>query len=72
MKNLLSLRPGEIGVVLSLSGGINFRKKLLEIGITPGTEITMVSNSGRGALIIEVMGTRLAIGRGVAAKIFVK
>ena len=59
----LSLIP--VGTEAKLSkiiGGCNLTKRLTELGLICGTKIKVVSNSD----------TRLALGRGVAMKIFVE
>ena len=69
----LSLIP--VGTEAKLSkiiGGCNLTKRLTELGLICGTKIKVVSNSGGGPVLIEVKDTRLALGRGVAMKIFVE
>jgi hypothetical protein len=39
------------------------------MGLTPGAEVRVLQNRGRGPLIIEVHGVRLALGRGQAARV---
>jgi len=46
--------------------------RLASLGFTPGAEISMSQNYGRGPLIVMVRGTRVALGRIEAAKIFVE
>jgi len=46
--------------------------RLASLGFTPGAEISMSQNYGRGPLIVTVRGTRVALGRVEAAKIFVE
>ena len=47
-------------------------KRLTDLGLTPGTEITVIQAAPfNGPLEITVRGSRLAIGRGMANKIFV-
>jgi DtxR family Mn-dependent transcriptional regulator len=69
---LTELRPDEVGIIVDLSGGRNFVARCLALGCTPGTEVTMVRNSGRGPLIISVRGTRVALGRGKAERVRMK
>ena len=47
------------------------RGHLAALGLTPGTEIKVCSNLG-GPLVIEVRGSRLSLGRGIASKIMVR
>jgi Fe2+ transport system protein FeoA len=46
--------------------------RLASLGFTPGAEISMSQNYGRGPLIVTVRGTCVALGRVEAAKIFVE
>jgi len=70
---LTDLKKGEKGMIVSILGGWCVVKRLEELGLTPGTEITMKKSAPfRGPVEISVRGSRLAIGRGVAMKIVVK
>jgi len=42
------------------------------MGFTPGIEVILLQNIGRGLLIARVRETRLALGRGEAEKILVR
>jgi ferrous iron transport protein A len=44
---------------------------MTSLGFTPGTEVTVVQNYGRGPLIARVRDARIALGRGEAGKIYV-
>jgi ferrous iron transport protein A len=68
---LSNLAPGEVGVVHELAGGGGFRSRLATLGFTPGAKLTMVQNFGRGPLIVNIRGTRIALGRGEAAKVYI-
>jgi ferrous iron transport protein A len=46
--------------------------RLVSLGFTPGADVSMTQNYGRGPLIVTVRGTRVALGRIEAAKIFVE
>jgi len=66
------LSPGERAAVCSLSGGRTVSNRLVSLGFTPGVELEMVQNFGHGPLIVALRGTRVALGRGEAAKILVR
>jgi ferrous iron transport protein A len=68
---LSDLAPGEIGVIHKLAGGWGFTSRLATLGFTPGAKLTMVQNFGHGPLIVNIRGTRIALGRGEAAKVVV-
>ena len=46
--------------------------RLVSLGFTPGAEVSVSQNYGRGPLIVTVRGTRVALGRLEAANIFVE
>lgn len=69
MVPLSRLDVGEIGVVQELDGGRGVVGRLAALGFTPDAEVTIVQNFGRGPLIVFVRDTRIALGRGEAAKI---
>lgn len=69
MVPLSRLGVGEIGVVQELDGGRGVIGRLAALGFTPDAEVTIVQNFGRGPLIVTVRDTRIALGRGEAAKI---
>lgn len=69
---LTALGKGEHAFVSALSGGRTVSNRLVSLGFTPGVELDMVQNFGHGPLIVSVRGTRVALGRGEAAKILVR
>jgi Fe2+ transport system protein FeoA len=53
--------------------GWGLKKRLEDMGLTPGTKITVVKSAPfRGPLEVHVRGSRLAIGKGMAERIFVE
>jgi ferrous iron transport protein A len=59
-------------VVVELPRGRGVAQRLLTLGISPGAEIVNLQNRGRGPLIVQVHGVRLALGRGQAARVMVE
>lgn len=70
--SLDSMPVGELAVILSFQGGRSITGRLTSLGFTPGAEVQMTQNFGRGPLIVTVRGTRVALGRREAAKIVVQ
>lgn len=70
--SLTALVPGEYGTVLSFTDARMVTNRLASLGFTPGVAVAMAQNYGHGPLIVTVRGTRVALGRGEAAKIFVQ
>lgn len=69
---LSALGPGEQGVVVGLAGGRGLLGRMTSLGFTPGAEVTVVQNFGRGPLITKVRGARIALGRGEAERVKVR
>ena len=69
---LTTLAPGQVGVVYGLAGGARFRSRMATLGFTPGARLTMLQNFGHGPLIVNIRDTRIALGRGEAAKVLVE
>ncbi|MCR4404395.1 MAG: ferrous iron transport protein A [Candidatus Acetothermia bacterium] len=68
---LSALPAGEVGLVRALTGGRGLVARLAALGFIPGTEVMMLQNFGRGPLLVAVRNTRVALGRGEAARIWV-
>ena len=58
--------------VVSTSGGCEFQRKIAALGIFPDERLQIVERHGQGALVINVKGSRLAIGHGMSSKIKVR
>ena len=70
---LSSLKPGEAAVVSYYLGGRGLLRRLAEMGLTPGIEVRVMKAAPlHGPIQVSVRGSSLALGRGVASKIFVK
>lgn len=71
--SLTSLPEGAKGVVAHAIGGYGLIRRLAEMGLTPGVEVKLTKKCPfRGPVEVEVRGVTLALGYGVASKIFVK
>jgi ferrous iron transport protein A len=68
---LSSLVTGESGTVVRLHGGIGLVGRLAALGFTPGAIVQVVRNSRYGPLIVSVLDTHIALGRGQAARVYV-
>ncbi len=69
---LADLEAGREAVIVEFKAGRAVTSRLASLGLTPGVRVNMVQNYGRGPLIVTARGTRLALGRGEAAKILVE
>lgn len=68
---LALLEPETEAVVCEINGGRGFTRRLIEMGIKPGSRVS-ITVPVRGRLIVKVDNTRLALGRGMAHRIFVR
>jgi len=69
---LSRMASGEKVTILALGAGWGLQRRLVDLGLTPGVEIKVISNGRQGQVVIDVRGSRLALGRGVARKIIVR
>ena len=56
----------------SLDLGENGLLRLSSMGLLPGARVRVIDNSRPDTSIVECRGTRLALGRGLAHRIFVR
>lgn len=68
---LSAIAKGRKVILDSIEWGQQVRKKLQDMGMTPGVEFIVVNAPKVGPMLIEVRGTRVAIGRGILSKIYV-
>ena len=59
---------GETGTVVRILGRENVKRFLHDLGFTPGTRVSTVSTNG-GNVILDLMGSRIAIDRTMASRI---
>jgi Fe2+ transport system protein FeoA len=74
---LTALKAGQSGIVISITDGHGkgwgFGKRLMDMGLTPGTRVTVVKSAPfHGPFEILVRGSRLVLGRGMVERIFVE
>jgi ferrous iron transport protein A len=59
--------------VIDIQGGQGIRQRLSQMGIHPGDIITILRYGAlRGPILIEVHGSQVALGRGIASRIIVE
>lgn len=69
---LIALYPGEEAWVVGFRGGRGLSQRLVELGFTPGERVRVLSAGWGGPVLVEIRGSRIALGRGIAAKIMVR
>jgi ferrous iron transport protein A len=59
--------------VIDIQGGAGVRQRLSQMGIHPGDIVTILRYGAlRGPLLIEIHGSQVALGRGIASKVIVE
>ena len=72
MRSLATLNIGSTTKVVDISGEDNTSLRLLEMGLTPGVEVTVISTAPLGDPVeLELRGYRLSIRRNEAARVVV-
>ena len=70
--SLNELKSNEKGVVQKINGGTSLINRLNALGIRPGKEIAKISSTFmRGPVTIQIDRSHVAIGFGMAKKIFI-
>lgn len=79
MSPLAFLEEGAQAEIISLrehlAGGTkcpDCMEHLMDMGLRPGKQVEMLANSGAGPLLLKVDESRIALGRGMAMKIYVR
>lgn len=57
--------------VINITAGCGLSRRLADLGIVPGVELKLVNPDTLGPVIVDLKGSRLALGRGVAQRIMV-
>lgn len=70
MIRLSDVDVGSVYMIVSYQHfGRRLRKRICDLGLTPNCPINIIINSRSGPVLVEIRGTRIAIGRGTARKI---
>ncbi|HDL63908.1 MAG TPA: ferrous iron transport protein A [Proteobacteria bacterium] len=71
--SLAKLDTNRSGKVVKFTAGPGLVRRLEEMGIRAGKRITKISGMPlRGPVVIQVGGTRIALGHGMAMKVMVE
>lgn len=63
---------GRAVILKEIHYGDKLKRKLHEMGLTPGVVCNVVNRLSGGSMVIDVRGTRLALGMGIASGIVVE
>ncbi|MBA7674853.1 HTH-type transcriptional regulator MntR [subsurface metagenome] len=73
LTQLSNLKPGEEGFVAFIRAGNRAYQRLLDMGLTKGTKVLVLNSAPfHGPMGIEVRGSNLALGRGLAGHVFIE
>jgi ferrous iron transport protein A len=68
----LSLAPADTPMtIMDVRGGQHLRRRLIDLGLVPGTVVEVVQTAGHGPLILALGDGRLALGRDASHRILV-
>ena len=65
-------RPGEEVTIVDIRAGRGLTRRLADMGLTPETTIRVISSHMPGPILIDLRGSRLVLGFGVAQKVMVE
>ncbi len=70
---LSRMEAGQNGVIREILGGMGMLRRLQVMGVRIGKKITKISGMFmRGPVTVQVAGTQIGIGHGMASKIMVE
>jgi ferrous iron transport protein A len=64
--------PGEVVSVIEVRAGRGLSRRLADMGLVPGTKVRVLNSQRPGPVLLDVKGTRLALGHGMAHKVWVE
>ena len=67
---LVSFKEGDKVKIGCVECGPNFKNRLCELGLFDDSEIEIVKNDEFGPLIVKILDSKIALGRGEASKIY--
>lgn len=68
---LAMLPENEEATIVELRGGRGLVRRLSEMGFTYGTKVKVLKSVSPGPVLVDVKGSRIALGRGVTMRIMV-
>jgi ferrous iron transport protein A len=71
IQSLSEIRSGRKVKLVSVEAGRGLINRLVSMGLLPNVEITVINNSHPGPFVINVKGSKIMLGRGMAHKIMV-
>lgn len=73
MRPLCELRPGDSACLSEVGGERGFRRRLMEMGLLPGTQVRLVRSVSIGDLVeLEVRGAHISLRRSEAQALYLE
>jgi len=75
MKDLMPLAmvgPGWTVQIVCVRGGRRLQRRLADMGLTPGVAVSVLNSQTPGPVILNLRGSRLALGHGMTMRILVR
>jgi Fe2+ transport system protein FeoA len=73
MRKLTDIQPGTRDILKEVLGGKRLQTRLIGHGLLEGKAFLVLERLGQGAtVLVQIEGSKLAIGRGIAEKILVQ
>jgi len=69
--SLSTVAPGQRVCLAGIDAGESLKSRLAAMGMVGNAEIVVVSNSSPGPVVVNIRGTRIALGRKMAEKVMV-
>ena len=69
---LAMVSPGEEVTVVDIRAGRGLTNRLADMGLLSGTPLRIINSQMSGPILIDLRGSRLVLGCGVAQKIMVE
>lgn len=67
---LANFKEGEKVKIRGVKCGQGFKNRLCELGLFDGSEAEIIKNDEFGPLIVKILDSKIALGRGEASKIY--
>ena len=69
---LSMISNGQSVLLTAINWGPKLKKKLQDMGLTPGVELIIISNNTNGSFVLNVRDSRLVLGCSVTQQIMVQ
>jgi Fe2+ transport system protein FeoA len=70
--SLSKVEAGQTVRLIRVDAGHGLKHRLAAMGLLSNTKIKVLRNEGKGQLVINVKGSKVVLGRGMAEKIMVE